>query len=224
MSTLSADDVARYLQANPSFFNDYADLLAQIFVSNPHDGRAVSLPERQMQTLRQKNRQLEEKMSQLLAFGEQNDRISEKLHRLCVALNTAQTPQALLHLVHFHLCDDFGVPYVTVRLWEKPQGLASLPDFVEISEELQVFADTLTRPYCGTTAGFGTVAWFGEHAPLLRSQALVALRDGAATIGMIALGSEDGRRYYADMETLYLERLGEMVSAALVRACEQTAA
>ena len=55
------------------------------------------------------------------------------------------------------------------------------------------------------------------HASHIRSQALIALRNGGGTIGMIALGSEDNQRFYADMGTLYLERLGEMVSAALAR-------
>ncbi|MBL8433261.1 MAG: DUF484 family protein, partial [Dechloromonas sp.] len=59
--------------------------------------------------------------------------------------------------------------------------------------------------------------WFGEQAAHLRSQALVALCDGGATIGMLALGSEDARRFYPEMGTLYLERIGEMVSAALIR-------
>jgi uncharacterized protein YigA (DUF484 family) len=43
------------------------------------------------------------------------------------------------------------------------------------------------------------------------------LRNGGGTIGMIALGSEEAQRFYANMGTLYLERLGEMVSAALAR-------
>ena len=88
---------------------------------------------------------------------------------------------------------------------------------VAVSEELQVFAETLGRPYCGSTAGFGTASWFGEHASHIRSQALIALRNGGGTIGMIALGSEEAQRFYTDMGTLYLERLGEMVSAALAR-------
>ena len=37
----------------------------------------------------------------------------------------------------------------------------------------------------------------------------------SATIGMIALGSEDAQRFYSGMGTLYLELLGEMASAAM---------
>ena len=81
----------------------------------------------------------------------------------------------------------------------------------------KVFADTLAHPYCGSTSGFGTAAWFGEQAPHIRSQALIALCDGGDTFGMLALGSEDAQRFYAEMGTLYLERIGEMVSAALIR-------
>ena len=43
------------------------------------------------------------------------------------------------------------------------------------------------------------------------------MRHGGGTIGLIALGSEDGERFYAGMGTIYLERLGEMASAALAR-------
>lgn len=217
MSALFPDEVADYLQANPGFFEQYADLMAQIFVPHPHGGRAVSLVERQMLTLREKNRQLEHKMAELINYGEENDAISEKVHRLSVGLIAAETFQAVIHLLNFHLRDDFAVPHVALRLWHKPEGIEDLPEFAAVSEELQVFAETLSRPYCGSTAGFGTQSWFGEHAPHIRSQALIALRNGGGTIGLVALGSEEQQRFYADMGTLYLERLGEMVSAALAR-------
>ena len=51
----------------------------------------------------------------------------------------------------------------------------------------------------------------------MRSQALIALRRGGGTVGMLAIGSEDAQRFYAGMGTLYLERLGELASAALAR-------
>jgi uncharacterized protein YigA (DUF484 family) len=217
MSAPFAEDVAEYLKANPGFFEQYADLMAQIFLPHPHGGRAVSLAERQMLTLREKNRQTETKLAELIAFGEENDAISEKVHRLAVGLIAAETFQAVIHLLNFHLRDDFSVPHVALRLWDKPAGIEDLPEFAAVSEELQVFAETLSRPYCGSTAGFGTASWFGEAAPHIRSQALIALRNGGGTIGMVALGSEEAQRFYADMGTLYLERIGEMVSAALAR-------
>ena len=34
---------------------------------------------------------------------------------------------------------------------------------------------------------------------------------------MLALGSEDAQRFYPEMGTLYLRRIGELVSAALLR-------
>ena len=217
MSAPFAEDVAEYLKSNPIFFEQYADLLAQIFVPHPHGGHTVSLAERQMLTLRDKNRQTETKLAELIAFGEENDAISEKVHRLAVGLIAAETFQAVIHLLNFHLRDDFSVPHVALRLWNAPDGVEDLPEFAAVSEELQVFAETLNRPYCGSTAGFGTASWFGEHANHIRSQALIALRNGGGTIGMIALGSEEAQRFYADMGTLYLERLGGMVSAALAR-------
>lgn len=216
-AAITAADVSAFLQANPGFFEQHADLLAHVYVPHPHGGRAISLNERQLLVMRETNRQLEGKLAELIAFGEENDAISEKVHRLAVGLIATETFQAVLHLLNFHLRDDFSVPHVALRLWDKPEGIEDLPEFAAVSEELQVFAETLARPYCGSTSGFGTASWFGEHAPHIRSQALIALRNGGGTIGMIALGSEDLERFYADMGTLYLERLGEMVSAALAR-------
>ena len=56
---MKAEDVARYLRDNPGFFEDYADVLAQIYIPHPHGGRAIPLSDRQMLTLREKSRTLE---------------------------------------------------------------------------------------------------------------------------------------------------------------------
>lgn len=214
---MKADEVAHYLQHNPQFFEHYAELISQIVIPHPHGGRTISITERQMLSLRDKNKQLEGKMGELLQFGEENDTISEKMHRLGVAMIAAGTFQSVLHTLNFHLRDDFAIPHVALRLWDRPAAADELPEFADVSEELQVFAETLGQPYCGSTAGFETSSWFGEASTHVRSQALIALRNGGGTIGMIALGSEDAQRFYAGMGTLYLERLGEMASAALAR-------
>lgn len=214
---MKSEDVAKYLQDNPQFFEEHAELMLRMVIPHPHGGRTISITERQMLGLRDKNRQLEGKMSELLQFGEENDAISEKMHRLGVAMIAAATLQSVLHTFNFHLRDDFSIPNVAVRLWDRPEHADELPEFTEVSEELQVFAETLSQPYCGSTSGFETSSWFGAASNHVRSQALIAMRNGGGTIGMIALGSEDAQRFYAGMGTLYLERLGELVSAALAR-------
>ena len=61
-----------------------------------------------------------------------------------------------------------------------------------------------------------TAEWFGEAAARLRSFAYVALKSDQA-FGLLGLASEDAQRFYPEMGTLYLKRLGEMTSAALLR-------
>lgn len=214
---MRSEEIAQYLQDNPQFFEEHADLISRMVIPHPHGGRTISITERQMLGLRDKNKLLEGKMSELLQFGEENDSISEKMHRLGVAMIAAASFQSVLHTLNFHLRDDFAIPHVALRLWDHPENSEELPEFADVSEELQEFAETLNQPYCGSTSGFETSSWFGDASTHLRSQALIAMRNGGGTIGMIALGSEEPQRFYTGMGTLYLERLGEMASAALAR-------
>ena len=214
---MKSEEIAQYLQDHPQFFEEHAELMSHMVIPHPHGGRTISITERQMLSLRDKNKQLEVKMNELLQFGEENDSISEKMHRLGVAMIAAASFQSVLHTLNFHLRDDFSIPHVALRLWTRPDNADELPEFTEVSAELQAFAETLGQPYCGSTSGFETSSWFGEASKQVRSQALIAMRNGGGTIGMIALGSEDAQRFYAGMGTLYLERLGEMASAALAR-------
>lgn len=218
---LKAEDVMRYLQDNPQFFVEYADALAQLVIPHPHGSGAISINERQMLSLRDKNKLLEEKMSELLQFGEENDAISEKVHRLGVALAAANNFQTIWHTLNFHLRNDFAVPKIAVHLSTCPlERRLELPEFVVFDESIWVFADTLQHPYCGPyvpTEGLDTTTWFGDAAAQLNSQALVALRHDGATVGVLALASRDIERFYSGMGTLYLERLGDMISAAMTR-------
>ncbi|MDO6916784.1 DUF484 family protein, partial [Acinetobacter baumannii] len=59
-------DVADYLLANPEFFARHAELLASVKLANPHGKAAISLQERQMEMLRDKNKLLERRLAELL--------------------------------------------------------------------------------------------------------------------------------------------------------------
>lgn len=217
---MNAEDVARYLQEHQEFFEEYADLLANIFVSHPHGGRAIPISERQIITLREKNRLMEDKLRELIKFAEENDAIGEKMQRISMAMLTAGSLQSLLHSMNFNLREDFAVPHVALRVWGMGEASPALPELSPASEDLRGIAEGLSHPYCGTHVAEEVIKWFGEGGAHLRSFALVALHHDR-TIGMLALASEDPRRFYPEMGTLYLKRLGELVSAAVARYLEK---
>jgi uncharacterized protein YigA (DUF484 family) len=211
---MKAADVAQYLQDNPEFFESYSDMLSQISIPHPQGGRAIPIVERQVLTLRDKNRVLETKLAELIQFGEENDALAEKVHRLCIALIRAKDVAALIVALNMNLREDFSVPHSTLRLWNVP--LQPLPEFDRVDEDSRTFADSLPRPYCGPANGIPVTAWFGEAATHLRSLAAMPLRD-EASLGLLVMASEDAHRFYPEMGTLYLERIADMLSAAIKR-------
>ena len=64
---MDASAVADYLKKNPAFFEDYADVVAQIFVPHPHGGHAIPIAERQMLALRDRAYELEQRLHELIA-------------------------------------------------------------------------------------------------------------------------------------------------------------
>jgi uncharacterized protein len=208
------EDVAQFLQENPAFFDEHAELLADIQVQHPHGTHAISLSDRQVISLREKNRALETKLSELIRFGEENDAVSEKVHRLSVAMLSAAGLATLLSTIYFNLREDFAVPHAALRVW---LGAADHPEFAPVSDAVEAFATELDHPYCGPNSGFEAVAWLGEAAPHVRSVSFMPLRDKGETFGLLMLASEDPQRFYPEMGTVYLSRIGDLVSAALMR-------
>jgi uncharacterized protein YigA (DUF484 family) len=215
---MNAEDVALYLQQNPEFLADHEDLFTRLRVPHPqHDGQAISLVERQQHALREKIRQLEHKLAQLIAFGEENDEISEKVHRLALALLEAGSFEAVRQALILSLQEDFAVPHVGLRLWGGAMARAET-EFMAVSEEAREYFERLRHPYCGTPEQVEVLAWFGEAAIHVRSVALMPLRRHGQLFGLLALGSPEPERFYPGMGTLYLGRIGELAGAALL--CE----
>jgi uncharacterized protein YigA (DUF484 family) len=210
---VNADDLARFLRANPQFFDQNPELLESIHVPHPYGGRAIPLAERQTVALREKVKGLDTRLAELIRFGEENDQISEKVHRLSVAVAGARDFPALTRSLYFHLREDFAVPHVALRVW----GKAVPADFDEaqpVTDPQRQHATTMGAPHCGPAQGHVFASWFGEAAEHIRSLALVPLGD-TAVFGVLALASEDSKRFYPEMGTLYLRRIGELCAAGV---------
>jgi uncharacterized protein YigA (DUF484 family) len=216
MTAADADNIARYLREHPDFLVEHGELFAELTVPHPqHGGQAISLAERQLYALRDKIRQLEKKLGELIHFGEENDEISEKVHRLSIALLEAHGYDGVRYTLFSSLLEDFAVPHVALRIWNSVLARDG-EDFSPVGEGARLFAGGLSRPYCGTPGNIEVLGWFGEAAPHIRSVALMPLRRQTQAVGLLALGSAETERFYSEMGTLYLERIGGLAAAALL--------
>jgi len=201
---MRAEDVAQYLQDNPQFFEDHAEMLSQVNLPHPHGGRTISLSERQLLTLRERVKELEKKLHELLVFAKENDALQLKVHQFNCTLFGAQDRAKLPDLVVRNLREIFAVPHIALHLWQDEQP----------SAEVLAFADQHPLPVCAHHAVHDTLPWFGEAAEHLRSFAYLPLRADGQTIGLLVLASEDKERFYPEMGTLFLQRIAETLGCA----------
>jgi uncharacterized protein YigA (DUF484 family) len=232
-------EVADYLLANPEFFADHAELLATVRLANPHGKAAVSLQERQMEMLREKNKLLERRLAELLRYGHENDSISAKFNRWTARVMAERDPYALPRTIAHGLREVFDVPQAALRVWDVADSYGQADFTRQVGEEVRIFANSLATPYCGTNTGFEAAQWLtaaplaaaaqsdaSEAAPAAaeptESISLIALRDpesaeSAGVFGLLVMGSPDPRRFHDGMATDFLTQIGSLASAALSR-------
>lgn len=211
---ITPEQITEFLKLNPDFFVGHAELLADITVPHPFSGQAISLGERQVLALRDKSRGLEIKLREFIQFAEENDAIGDKLHKLSLALMRARTLDAVLQSFYLDLSESFAVPHTVVRIWA--DAAPDMPEFAKVSEDIRVLVEGLSQPQCGPEVPEEVRAWFGEVGAHQKSFALAPLRDGNLT-GLMVLASEDAKRFYPEMGTLYLSWLAELAGAACAR-------
>ncbi len=214
---LAEYQVTSYLRAHPQFFEHHTSLLAELYLPSPHGQGTISLAERQQLAQRDRIRVLDAKLAQLMKYGEENDAIGEKVHRLSLGLLATEQVTVLVSLLEHSLREDFQVPYVSLRLWaqSRDENNSGLPAFAKVDQEVQRWAQGLSTPYCGNHPGMPLQGWFGAEARPA-AFAVMALK-AEHVFGVLALASDDEKRFYPDMGTLYLKRIGELVSAAVLR-------
>ena len=202
---MKAENVAEYLQQNPEFFNEYAEMLAELVILHPYGGRTISLSERQMLMLRERAKDLEKKLREWMEIARENEALQDKVHQYTLALLGAYDLASKQAVATGNLREIFSVPHAVIRLWkEQPPGT-----------EVFAFAEQHATPICLQQAVHDTQTWFGEHAEHLRSFAYLPLRNGSQSIGILILASEEVQRFYPEMGTVFLQRIAELVSSAV---------
>lgn len=221
--------IADYLVSHADFFNRHPDLVESIKV--PHrSGNAISLIERQLNALREKNTQLKRQLHDLINNARENDRLGEMLQKLTLLLLKTKNLDASLLVLAKHLSTQFPtdatcavlyeeiLPESTVRTLNAPVRAVSRRDAGW--QELRLVLDRGT-PLCGRFKNGQLGFLFGARADSLQSAALIPLhrldKSGQSPFGIIAVANTDPARFQANMGTVFLTHMGQTISCALER-------
>lgn len=215
-STLNSDDVADYLEEHPQFFVQYADVLANIKLTSPLVGRAISLQERQTEILRDKIRQHEMQLTQILRNATENEAIANKFQEWTETILRSKHDTTLPRVLTNTLASQFNVPQVTLRLWNLAPEFQDNWYSIAATDDLKIFSNSLSKPYCGPAKQVSCLAWL-PNSEEIRSMAIVPLFTTSTVLpgGLMVLGSNDESRFTSSMSTDFLIHIGKIASASL---------
>jgi uncharacterized protein YigA (DUF484 family) len=220
---ISEQAVREYLEANPDFFEHHSALLDSLEL--PHAaGGAVSLVERQVSMLRQKELKMQRQLKELIDVARDNDVLSSKIHQLTMQLLAARDLQSSITAIEEAMRSGFGADQSVLVHFGDPalfDDIVAGRFFRVLRREdaaLNPFDTCLTgsAPRCGQVRDSQRDFLFHDDADEVGSMALVPLGD-KARIGFLAIGSADADRFHPGMSIDFLARVGDLVAGALER-------
>ena len=196
---IDPQDVEAFLRAHPNFLTDRPGLLAVLNL--PHGGEgAVSLVERQVSILRERNITSRQNLNALSEIGQENDRLLEATRKSVLALLGAQDRDALCRLWTEQLRDTFQAETGTLVWMDSDTAVVSI-----------------ARKLIRAGVSFSGVLRPQEMAVLFNTEAvegsgaLSPVRAAEDIIGVLAVGSHDSQRYKPEDGTLFLDYLAEVI-------------
>ena len=220
--TQDDEQLVERLRGDPDFFLRHPSLLTDINL--PHaSGKAVSLVERQVSILRERNVDARRRMNELLQTARINDELFAKTRSLTLALLDADTLPALNEVLATFVLVDFEADFVCCHLL----GEGTTLDHIVSHREAIPFAHLLPgdAPVCTTLRTAELASVFPNAAHDDTSSAVLLPLDlsapasshADALTGALCIGSRDPQRFAADMDTLFVTYIAQVLAKVLAR-------
>jgi uncharacterized protein len=205
--------VVDYLSEHPDFFLHHPNLLGEIEI--PHEsGAAVSLIERQVESLRKQLSETRQQLNEVMEVARHNHSLQERMHRLTLELIDAATFDEVLNALEDELHDDFKADAMELRLFSSSRVDEHFEG--KINDQIETFQNFFdqTQPICGQLEPEQLNYIFGVDSDRIASTALIPLKSDGV-LGLLAIGSVDAKRFAPHHGTDFLTRLGEIISRTL---------
>ncbi|MBL4828179.1 MAG: DUF484 family protein [Spongiibacteraceae bacterium] len=215
---ITEENVAQYLKSHSGFFLKRDDLLMELQLAHPSGG-AVSLLERQVSLLRERNMDMRSRLNNLLENARNNDQLFDKTRQLVISLLEAQGLDVIVNTFTRGLLSDFSMDFASLTLFGNPQLHRTISSrMVPVDDAYQQIPSLLksNKTTCGILRPEELRFLFAEQSEHVGSAAVVPLSTGQP-LGVIAIGSRDAHYFRSTMGTLFLSYIAEVLNRVLVR-------
>lgn len=214
----SEEQIRDYLRENKDFFERHPDLLEEINL--PHaSGKAVSLVERQVSLLRERNIDMRRRLGKLLDNARENDKLFGSTRDLVLRLLESSQLDEVVSTLLQSFSADFEIPYTSLILFDTSHQINdSQARSCSLQEAKAVLGKVLTtnKIVCGNFPQEELHFLFPQNADQIGSAALMPLVDGRC-YGLLCIGNDDPNYYRSSMGTLFLSYIGEVLNRVLPR-------
>jgi len=219
--SLSESDVVDYLGSHPDFFERHLPLLRRLRIPHPSGDATVSLVERQVSVLRQRNDELEARLAELFDVAKANNALVDNIHKLAIGFIRMRGIDERLEALEDALREDFGAERAILVLFDdESRAQIARPGFVKTVDRedpaLKSFSTFLrsARSRCGPLRDKQSAFLFDRDADSIGSAAMVPIGDGAR-FGFLTVGSKDPNQFHPGQRVDFLGRLGELIALVL---------
>jgi uncharacterized protein YigA (DUF484 family) len=211
---LNDQQIIDYLRTHPDFFKVHGSLLSELNL-NHDSGKAVSLIERQVSVLRDRNIQTRRRMNDLLHAARLNDELFTKTRSLTLALLDVEAWHDLNEVLATNMLVDFDADFVCCHVHHS--GLMHDHLMSHAGPMPHERFVTSSVPVCTTLRADELASLFPiQNHDTSGSAVLLPLRF-TETQGCLAVGSRDPQHFSSDRDTLFVTYIADVLSRVINR-------
>lgn len=222
LTALTDEQVTDYLRRNPDFLVDKPAVLAELNLPHQLGGKAVSLVERQVSVLRERNMDMRHRLNTLLDNARVNDLLFDKTKRLVLSLLDTDQFDDCLDALFFGLQNEFDISFSSLLLVNNEQQQFVSPanqqaKVVSLAEAEKYLSSIIHKPraICGQIDEQEKHFIFDRNSNAIASTAIAPLKIDSRFLGLLAVGNADPDYYRSSMNTLFLNFIADTLSRLL---------
>lgn len=214
-NSLDNEAVEAFLLKNPDFLLKHPSSLAAIEVKHKADG-AVSLIEKQVTILREKNSELHERLNSLLETARDNDHLFDLTQRLVLALLECEEFGDIVDALYYSFDKEFDIKFTRLIIFSDntPPSNAHTEDR-KIGESAIAQYLQFGQTVCGGLSQETIRFLFSDQAEHIGSAAIAPLMSGSQLLGVLAIGNKDEDYYKSSTGSLFLGHISEVLARVM---------